>query len=85
MNWCNDFIFFLVLEKGNVLFNDALNTFNLQLHSIRHGKGAFSKRGILLLPLHGLLVLISSKVFFICSLQKASWWLSEIGKEDMRV
>ena len=26
-------------EEGNVLFNDALNTFYLRLYGVRHGKG----------------------------------------------
>ena len=26
-------------KEGNVLFNDALKTFYLRLHSVRHGKG----------------------------------------------
>ena len=53
-------------KEGNVLFNDALNTFYLQLHGIRlmvkdHSD---SKRGNPLPP-HGLLFLISSKGSFI--------------------
>ena len=26
-------------KEGNVLFNDALNTFYLRLYGVRHGKG----------------------------------------------
>ena len=29
-----------ITKEGNVLFNDALNTFYLQLYSVRHGKAA---------------------------------------------
>ena len=49
-------------KEGNILFNDALNTFYLRLYGIRHMvKGhSDSKRGNLLLP-HGLLFLTSSK------------------------
>ena len=28
------------VKEGNVLFNDALNTFYLRLFGIRHGKGS---------------------------------------------
>ena len=28
-------------KEGNVLFNDALNTFHLRLYGVRHGKGPF--------------------------------------------
>ena len=46
-------------RKGNVLFNDALNTFYLQLHGVSD-----SEKGNPLLP-HGLLFPISSKGSFI--------------------
>ena len=54
-------------KEGNVLFNDALNTFYLQLYGIRHmvKDHSDSKKGNLLLP-HGLLIPISSKSSFIC-------------------
>ena len=54
-------------RKGNVLFNDALNTFYLWLYGIRHmvKNHSDSERGNLLLP-HGLLFPISSKGSFIC-------------------
>ena len=56
----------LVVE-GNVLFNDALNTFYLWLYGIRYlvKDHSDSERGNPLLP-HGLLFLISSKSSFIC-------------------
>ena len=54
-------------KEGNVLFNDTLNTFYLQLYGVRHTvkDDAHSERGNLLLP-HGLLFSISSKGYFIC-------------------
>ena len=53
-------------RKENVLFNDALNTYYLQLYDIRHmvKDHSDSERGNLLLP-HRLLFLISSKGSFI--------------------
>ena len=53
--------------EGNVLFNDTLNTFYFWLHVIgfivkNHSN---NKRENLLLPLHGLLFLISSRGYFI--------------------
>ena len=54
-------------RKGNVWFNNTLNTFYLRLYGIRHmvKDHADSKRGNLLLP-HRLLFPISSKGSFIC-------------------
>ena len=54
-------------KERNVLFNDTLNTFYLQLYGVRHTvkDDAHSERGNLLLP-HGLLFSISSKGSFIC-------------------
>ena len=54
-------------KEGNVLFNDALNTFYLQLYGIRHmvKDHSVSERGNLLPP-HGLLFSINSKGSFIC-------------------
>ena len=53
--------------EGNVLFNDALNTFYLWLYGIRHmvKDHSDSERGNPLPP-HGILFLISSKDSFIC-------------------
>ena len=51
-------------KEGNVLFNDALNTFYLRLYG---GKGPLSERGNPLPP-HGLLFPISSKGYFICTI-----------------
>ena len=65
-------IFSLGLEgrkEEYVLFNDALNTFYLWLHGIRHmvKEHSDSERGNLLPP-HGLLFLINSKGSFICTI-----------------
>ena len=56
-------------KEGNVLFNDAINTFYLHLYGVRHmaKNQSDSERGNLLPP-HGLLFSISSKVFFICTI-----------------
>ena len=53
-------------KEGNVLFNDTLNTFYLQLYGIRHmvKEHSASERGNPLPP-HGLLFPISSKGSFI--------------------
>ena len=57
----------LLMKEGNVLFNDALNTFYLRLYSVRHmvKDHSDSEKENLLLP-YGLLFLISSKGSFIC-------------------
>ena len=54
--------------KGNVLFNDALNTFYLRLYGVRHmiKYHSDSESRNLLPPLHGLVFPISSKGSFIC-------------------
>ena len=55
------------IKDGNVLFNDALNTFYLRLYGIRYMVKYLSdsERGNPLPP-HGLLFLISSNGSFIC-------------------
>ena len=59
----------LIRREGNVLFNDALNTFYLQLYGVEHmvKNHSDSERGNLLPP-HGLLFPISSKGPFICTI-----------------
>ena len=54
-------------KEGNILFNDALNTFYLRLYGVRHivKDHSDSERGNPLPP-HRLLFPISSKCFFIC-------------------
>ena len=56
-------------QEGNVLFNDALNTFYLRLigvgHMVKDHSG--SERGNPLPP-HGLLFPISSNGYFICTI-----------------
>ena len=56
-------------KKGNVLFNDTLNTFYLRLYGFGHmvKDHSDSERGNPLPP-HRLLFLISSKVSFICTI-----------------
>ena len=56
-------------RKGNVLFNDALNTFYLRLYGVRHmvkDHSVGERRN--LLPPHGLLFSIDSKGSFICTI-----------------
>ena len=55
-------------KEGNVIFNDALNTFYLRIYGIRHEKD-HRERGNPL-PSQGLLVPISSKGSFICTIQQ---------------
>ena len=49
-------LFMVIWKEGNVLFNDALNTFYLWLYGVRHmvKDHSDSERGNLL-PTHGLL------------------------------
>ena len=57
-------------KEVNVLFNDALNTFNLRLYGVGHmvKDHSDSERGNPLPPLHGLLFPISSKGYFISTI-----------------
>ena len=56
-------------KEGNVLFNDTLNTFYLQLYGVRHmvKDHSDSEKGNLLPP-HRLLFTINSKGSFICTI-----------------
>ena len=56
----------MYMKEGNVLFNDALNTFYLRLYDVRHvvKDHSDSKRG----NPHGLLFSISSKGSIICTI-----------------
>ena len=56
-------------KEGNVLFNDALNTFYLLIYGVRHmvKDHSDSEKGNPLPP-HGLLFPISSKGSFICTI-----------------
>ena len=58
-------------KEGNVLFNDALNTFYLRLYGVRHmvKDHSDSERGNPLPP-HRLLFPINSKGSFICIIQQ---------------
>ena len=60
-------------KEGNVLFNDTLNTFYLQLYGVRHmvKDHSDSEKGNPL-PAHRLLFPISSKGSFICTIPQ-SW------------
>ena len=56
-------------KEGNVLFNDALNTFYLRLYGVGHmvKDHSYSERGNPLHP-HGLLFPISSKDSLMCNI-----------------
>ena len=58
-----------IRKEGNVLFNDALNTFYLRLYGVRHmvKDHSDSERGNPLPP-HELLFSINSKGSFICTI-----------------
>ena len=58
-----------IRKEGNVLFNDALNTFYLRLYGVEHmvKDHSDSERGNLLPP-HRLLFPINSKGPFICTI-----------------
>ena len=58
-----------VEREGNVLFNDALNTFYLRLYGVRHmvKDHSDSEKGNPLPP-HRLLLSINSKGSFICTI-----------------
>ena len=57
------------MKEGNIVFNDAINTFYLRLYGFTHMVKDHSdiERGHPLSP-HGLLLLISSKGSFICTI-----------------
>ena len=82
LNHDTEFNVFSVLLKslrkeGNVLFNDALNTFYLRLYGVRHmvKDHTDSERGNPLPP-HGLLFPISSKGSFICPIPQTGLHIS---------
>ena len=64
-----------VFQEGNVLFDNALNTFLIVLHVISYMAKDHSdnKKEKLLLPPHGLLFMISSKASFICMLPQTGY------------
>ena len=59
----------VLIEEGNILFNDALSTFYLRLYGVRHmvKDHSDSERGNPTTP-HRLLFPISSKGSFICTI-----------------
>ena len=62
------------MKEGNVLFNDALNTFYLQLYGIRQmvKDHSDSEKGNTLPP-HRLLFPINSKGSFICTIPQTGY------------
>ena len=67
-------------KEGNVLFNDSLNTFYLQLYGIKHmiKDHSNSERGNPLPP-HGLLFSINSKGYFICTIPQTAFVTPVVG------
>ena len=63
-------------KEGNVLFNDALNTFYLRIYGVGHvvKDHSDSERGNPLPP-HGLIFPISSKCTFTCTIPQMEYWL----------
>ena len=57
-------------EKVHILFKDALNTFYLWLFDIENSVKDHSARHETAMPLHSLLFSISSKGYFICTIQQ---------------
>ena len=68
-------------KEGNVLFNDALNTFYLRLYGVRHMAKDYSdnERGNPLPP-HGLLFPISNKCLYAPSNKQEHWLEREIAQ-----
>ena len=63
-------------KEGNILFNDALNTFSLRLYGVGHmvKDHSDSERGNPLPP-HGLLFPINSKGSFICTIPQTGLYI----------
>ena len=58
-----------IRKEGNVLFNDALNTFYLRLYGVKHMvKDHLDSERVNPLPPHGLFFPINSKGSFICTI-----------------
>ena len=68
-HWANSGLELALRKEGNVLFNDALNTFYLRLYGVRHMVKDHSdnEKGNPLPP-HRLLLPINSKGSFICTI-----------------
>ena len=76
----NDNIIIVVGRKeGNILFNDALNTFYLRLYGVGHmvKDHSDSERGNPLPP-HGLLFPISIKGYFICTILQTGYHIPRL-------
>ena len=67
---------FIGRKEGNVLFNDALNTFYLRLYGVTHmvKDHSDSERGNPLPP-HGLIFSINSKGSFICTIAQTGSYI----------
>ena len=78
MALCETLGIFSIWTEGNVLFNNALNTFYLWIYGIRHmvKDHSDSERGNLLPP-HRLLFLISSKGSFICIITQTGYHIPQ--------
>ena len=72
-------------KEGNVLFNDALNTFYLRLYGVRHmvKDHSDSEKGNPLPP-HSLLLSINSKGSFICTIPQTGCYISRGTLAGMR-
>ena len=70
----SDFVIHIRERERNVLFNDTLNTFYLQLYGVRHmvKDHSDSEKGNPLPP-HRLLLSINSKGSFICHRQDSTY------------
>ena len=68
-------------KEGNVLFNEALNTFYVRLYGVGHmvKDHSDSERGNPLSP-HGLLFPISSKSSIICTIPEKHFKRKNLGK-----
>ena len=73
-------------EEGNVLFNDALNTFYLRLYGVRHmvKDHSESERGNPLPP-HGLLFPINSKSSFISIIPQTGRKIFYLTKQTLYI
>ena len=70
------------MKEGYVLFNDALNTFLIRLYGVGHNLWLRTIQIVReenpLSPLYGLLFLISSKGYFICTIPQTGWHIKQL-------
>ena len=64
-------------KESNILFNNALNTFYLQLYGIEHMVKDHSNSEREKLLLHGLLFGISKTSSFICTIPQSRWHIPQ--------